>query len=436
MQFSKSNQIAERLHRVVPGGAHTYAKGDDQYPEGMAPIIRRGWGCRVEDADGNTFIEYGAGLRAVTLGHAFAPVTRAATEAMTAGENFARPSTIELEAAEAFLDIVDRAEMVKFAKNGSDATNGAVRLARAATGRSMVAICADHPFFSVDDWFIGSTAMPAGVPSQVRELTIKFAYNDLDSVRDLFARHPGQIACVVLEAATSVEPAEGFLPGLRRLCDAEGALLIFDEMITGFRWHLGGAQAEYDVTPDLSAFGKALGNGFAVSALAGRRDLMELGGIRHRGSRVFLLSTTHGAERHALAAAMAVMSTYRELGVVEQLYCQGDRLRAGVRVAIERHGLTGYFDVIGRSCNLVYATRDQDGKPSQPFRTLFLQEMLRRGVLAPSFVVNYGHDDAAIDQTIAAADEALDVYRKALDEGIDAHLTGRPVRPVMRPSND
>ena len=436
MRFAKSNEIADRLHHLVPGGAHTYAKGDDQYPEGMAPVIVRGNGCRVEDADGNTFIEFGAGLRAVTLGHAFPPVTGAAAEAMTAGENFARPSTIELEAAEALLDIIDRADMVKFAKNGSDATNGAVRLARAATGRPMVAICGDQPFFSVDDWFIGATAMPAGIPEPVRGLTVKFPYNDLQAIGDLFERHPGQIACLVLEAATSVEPAAGFLEGLRRICDDEGALLIFDEMITGFRWHLRGAQAEYNVTPDLSAFGKALGNGFAVSALAGRRDLMELGGIRHRGPRVFLLSTTHGAERHALAAAIAVMASYRELNVVAQLYCQGDRLRAGVQAAIERHGVAGHMEVLGRSCNLVFATRDQERQPSQPFRTLFLQEMLRRGVLAPSFVVNYGHDDAAIDETIEAVDGALEVYRRALEDGVDAHLAGRPVRPVMRPTND
>lgn len=436
MQFAQSSQIVDRLHRLVPGGAHTYAKGDDQYPEGMAPVIVRGRGCRVEDADGNSLIEYGAGLRAVTLGHAFEPVIAAAAEAMADGENFARPSTIELQAAEDFLGIVDRADMVKFAKNGSDATSAAVRLARAATGRPLVAICGDQPFFSVDDWFIGATAMPAGVPQPVRELTLKFAYNDLDSVRGLFASNPAGIACVVLEAATAVEPADGFLQGLRRLCDEEGAILIFDEMITGFRWHLRGAQAEYDVTPDLSAFGKGLGNGFSVSALAGKRELMELGGIRHHGQRVFLLSNTHGAERHSLAAAIAVMAAYRELGVVEQLYCQGDRLRAGIGASIERHGLTGFVEVIGRSCNLVFATRDQDQQPSQPFRTLFLQEMLRRGVLAPSFVVNFGHDDAAIDETIEAADGALAVYRRALQDGVDAHLVGRPVRPVMRPTSE
>lgn len=435
MRFTKSTQAADRLHRLVPGGAHTYAKGDDQYPERMAPLIARGRGCRVEDVDGNTFIEYGAGLRAVTLGHAFRPVIEAAAGAMADGENFARPSTIELEAAEAFLGIIDRAEMVKFAKNGSDATTAAVRLARAATGRSVVAVCADQPFFSVDDWFIGTTPMAAGIPQPIRDLTVTFRFNDLDSVRALFDRHPDQIACLVLEPATAVEPEAGFLDGLRAICDERGALLIFDEMITGFRWHLRGAQAEYEVTPDLSAFGKALGNGFSISALAGRRELMELGGIRHPGQRVFLLSNTHGAERHALAASLAVMAAYRDLDVVTTLYRQGDRLRRGVTASIDRHGLGNQVAILGRSCNLVYATRDADGQPSQPFRTLFLQELLRRGILAPSFVVNIAHDDAIIDETVDAVDEALAVYRRALEDGVETRLEGRPVRPAMRPAN-
>jgi glutamate-1-semialdehyde 2,1-aminomutase len=434
-RFVKSTEATDRLHQLVPGGAHTYAKGDDQYPEGMAPVLVRGRGCRVEDADGNSFIEYGAGLRAVTLGHAYEPVVAAAAAAMADGENFARPSMIELEAAEAFLGIIDRAEMVKFAKNGSDATSAAVRLARAATGRSVIGICADQPFFSTDDWFIGTTAMAAGIPQPIRDLTATFRFNDLGSVAELFDRHPGQVACLVLEAATVTEPAAGFLEGVRAMCDEQGALLVFDEMITGFRWHLRGAQAEYGVTPDLSAFGKALGNGFSVSALAGRRDLMELGGTRHAGTRVFLLSNTHGAERHALAASIAVMAAYRQLDVVGTLYRQGDRLRHGIDASIKRHDLEPYVAILGRSCNLVYATRDPDGQPSQPYRTLFLQELLRRGILAPSFVVNLAHDDRAIDETIEAVDGALAVYRTALEDGVETLLEGRPVRPVMRATN-
>jgi glutamate-1-semialdehyde 2,1-aminomutase len=434
-RFDASRSLLERLHDLVPGGAHTYAKGDDQYPEAMAPMIVRGEGCRVEDVDGNRYLEYGIGLRSVTLGHAYGPVIDAAAAKMRDGTNFVRPSTIELEAAEEFLAIVRRADMVKFAKNGSDATTAAVRLARAATGRTMVAICAEQPFFSVDDWFIGATGMPAGVPDETRQLTVRFHYNDIESVRALFDAHPHQIACIVLEPATYLEPQPGFLSDLRDLCHERGALLIFDEMITGFRWHLRGAQEVYDVTPDLAAFGKALGNGFSISALAGRRDLMELGGLHHERERVFLLSTTHGAETHALAAAIAVMEAYQERDVVDCLYRQGSRLAEGVRQAIGHHGLEGHVEVLGRPCNLVYATRDQERQPSQPFRTLFLQETIRRGLLAPSLVISYAHDDPAVDETVEIIDQALGVYRSALDDGIERHLEGRPVKPAMRSRN-
>jgi glutamate-1-semialdehyde 2,1-aminomutase len=266
-------------------------------------------------------------------------------------------------------------------------------------------------------------------------MTLRFHYNDLASAEALFAGHPGQIACVILEPAGSTEPAEGFLAGLLELCEREGALLVFDEMITGFRWDLGGAQHVYGVTPHLSSFGKGLGNGFSVSALVGRRAVMELGGLTHDRERVFLLSNTHGAETHGLAAAVAVMGIYRSEPVVETLYRQGERLARGVRQVAEARGVAGRFGVTGRSCNLVFTTRDADDHPSQPFRTLFMQEMIRRGILAPSFVVSYSHTDADIDRTIAAVDEALVVYRRALEDGVERYLPGRPVQPVMRPFN-
>jgi len=305
--FDRSTAAQARLHELVPGGAHTYARGADQYPEDMAPVIARGFGARVEDLDGNTFVEYGMGLRAVTLGHGYEPVTSAVAQAITEGVSFTRPSGLELRAAETFLAQVPGAEMVKFAKNGSDVTTAAVKLARAATGRTRVAVCRSQPFFSTDDWFIGTTPMRAGVLEAESRLTVGFDYNDLDSVRSLLARYPGEIACLILEPATAgAEPERGFLEGLRELADEDGFVLVFDEMITGMRWSRHGAQHVYGVTPDLSTWGKALGNGFPISALAGRRELMELGGLRTDASRVFLLSTTHGAETAGLAAYLAV----------------------------------------------------------------------------------------------------------------------------------
>ncbi|MER6534215.1 glutamate-1-semialdehyde 2,1-aminomutase [Streptomyces sp900105755] len=431
--LSRSRQANERLHALIPGGAHTYAKGDDQYPENLAPVISHGSGAHVWDVDGNRYIEYGSGLRSVSLGHAHPRVTEAVRREIDRGSNFVRPSIVEVEAAERFLATVPTADMVKFAKNGSDATTAAVRLARAVTGRPRVALCADHPFFSVDDWFIGTTPMNAGIPAATNELTVSFPYGDLAATEELLTRYQDEIACLILEPATQNEPPPGYLAGLRDLADRHGCVLVFDEMITGFRWSEAGAQGLYGVVPDLSTFGKALGNGFAVSALAGRRELMERGGLRDSGDRVFLLSTTHGAETHSLAAAMAVQATYVEEGVTARLHTLGERLAAGVRDAAAAMGVGDHVVVRGRASNLVFATLDEDLRPSQQYRTLFLRRLLAGGVLAPSFVVSSALEDADIDRTVDVVAEACAVYRKALDAGNPAAwLGGRPVKPVFR----
>jgi glutamate-1-semialdehyde 2,1-aminomutase len=372
------------------------------------------------------------GLRAVTLGHAYPGVLSAVTAALASGTNFTRPAPIEVECAEALLEEVEGAEQVKFSKDGSTVTTAAVKLARAFTGRDLIAVCKDHPFFSYNDWFFAVTPMQAGIPEAVRRLTVTFRYNDLTSLEALFDAHPGKIAGVVLEPARTQEPAPDFLPGVKQLCEKNGAVMILDEMITGFRWARGGAQQTYGVTPHLSTFGKALANGFSVSALVGLRDIMRLGGTAGDRERVFLLSTTHGAETHALAAAVATMREYRTQPVIETLYERGDALRQGVEQVVDGLGLRGHFRLAGRSCNLLFETLDGAGQPSQPFRTLFMQELIRHGVLAPSFVVSFAHSKADIEQTVDAVDAALRVYKSALEEGVEKFLVGRAVKPVYR----
>jgi glutamate-1-semialdehyde 2,1-aminomutase len=430
--FAASNAHISAVHDLIPGGAHTYAKGDDQYPAGMAPVIEGGAGCRVRDIDGNEYVEYGSGLRSNILGHGFEPVLRAVRRWLDDGVNFVRPHRIELEAAERITDLIPSAEMVKFGLNGSDATTAAVRLARAYTGRDMVAVCRDQPFFSADDWFIVTTPMSAGVPDAVRHLTVQFSYNDLGDLARLFDTYPGQIAAVMLEAETAQPPAPGYFDGLRRLCDLNGALLVLDEMITGFRWHERGAQFVHRIDPDLCTFGKGIANGFPVSALAGRRDVMRLGGFVDDADRVFLLSQTAGAQPWALAAMLAAIDCCERDRISERLHRIGGDLRRGVEAVVAEAGLSSYFELRGRDCNLTYLARDDAGQPSQAFRTLVLQELVDRGILAPSFVVCAAHDAAAIEQTVDAVAELMPRYRLALEYGIDQVLRGRPVRPAIR----
>jgi glutamate-1-semialdehyde 2,1-aminomutase len=430
--FTTSNAYVAAVHDLIPGGAHTYAKGDDQYPADMAPVIERGAGCRVWDIDGNEYVEFGSGLRSNLLGHGFEPVVRAAQRWLGEGVNFVRPHNLELEAAERLTDLIPSAEMVKFGLNGSDATTAAVRLARAYTGRDLVAVCRDQPFFSTDDWFIGTTPMSAGIPGAVRHLTVQFGYNDLPDLARLFDAHPGQIAAVILEAETVEPPAPGYFDGLRRLCDQNGALLILDEMITGFRWHERGAQFVHGIDPDLCTFGKGMANGFPVSALAGRRDVMRRGGFVDDADRVFLLSQTAGGQAWALAAMLAVIDTCQQERISERLHQIGAELRRGVEDVVADAGLSSYFQLRGRDCNLVYVARDAFGQPSQAFRTLVLQEFVDRGILAPSFVVCAAHDPASIQQVVEAVAELMPVYQRALESGVEQVLRGRPVRPAIR----
>ncbi len=435
MKFTESIHLQRRFNEVIPGGAHTYAKGDDQFPEFMPAYIVKGKGCRVWDADGNEYIEYGSGLRCVGLGHAFEPIVTAAYNQMKLGTNFSRPSTIELECAEEFLSLIEGADMVKFCKNGSDATDGAIKLARAYTGRDMIGMCGSHPFLSVNDWFIGSTPMAGGVPDAVKKLTAKFYYNDLESAEKMFADYPNQISCVILEAEKADPPLDNFLHKLRDLTHKNGAVFIIDEMITGFRWHLGGAQKKFNIVPDLSSWGKAIGNGFSISALVGKREIMELGGLYHNKERVFLLSTTHGAETHALAAGIATIKFYKEHDVIARLHEQGKKLEEGVMKASRDLNLQDKVAIVGPPCCSVYTSRDQNNQPSQPFRTLFIQETMKRGLLMPSSIVSYSHSDEDIKTTVEKIHEALIVYKKALDEGIEKYLEGRNVQPVWRKYN-
>lgn len=433
--FEQSDALRKRAHDRIPAGCHTYSKGDDQFPQLSPGFIVRGSGVRVWDVDGNEFLDWGMGLRSVILGHCYQPVLEAVRAQLDQGANFTRPSLLELELADRMATLIPAAEMFKFAKNGSDATTAAVRLARAFTGRDKVVVCQDHPFFSFDDWFIGSTPPNAGIPEAISRLTLRFPYNDLPALQTLFAENAGEIACIIMEAATLQEPLPGFLQEIRRLTQENGALLILDEMITGFRWHLGGAQRYYDIKPDLSTFGKAIANGFSVAAVAGRRDVMELGGIRHSERKVFLLSSTHGGETHCLAAALATLRELEDRSAVDALWSTGRLLQKGVNELATRAGLADYVQCVGYPCSPAIVCKDERGVVSMPFRTLFLQETIAAGVLIPYIAIAYQHTPVDVERTLEAVEQALQVYGRALEDGVDQHLVGPAVKPVFRAFN-
>jgi glutamate-1-semialdehyde 2,1-aminomutase len=426
----------QRLLKVIPGGAHTYSRGYDQHPANAPQILAAGKGAYVFDADGKRFLDYGMGLRAVNIGYAEDEIDEAAIRQLRNGNNLTRPSLIELQAAELLVGLIDGADMVKFTKNGSTSVSAAVKLARAYTGRELIARCAEHPFFSYDDWFIGSTPLTRGIPQQTIEQTKLFGYNDIASLEQLLAQYPGQIACVVLEPAATEEPRPGFLSAVQELCRSSGTVLVLDEMITGFRWHLKGAQHLYGVQPDLCTFGKAMANGYSVSCVAGRRDIMELGSIEFAGrERVFLLSTTHGAEMSGLGAFVATIDFMQRHRVVEHLWDYGARLLKLMTERAQAHGVASSFKVGGVACSPYYATLDASGGASLPLRTLFCQEMIRNGVLMPWIALSFRHGEAELAATAQALDRTFAVYRRALEEGVERYLEGPVIQPVFRKYN-
>lgn len=447
----------ERLHKVIPGGAHTYSRGDDQYPANAPEILVSGQGAYVEAADGRRLLDYGMGLRAVTLGYADERVNRAAARGMSLGVNLTRASVLELEAAERLVALVDGADMVKFAKNGSNVTTAAAKVARAYTGRQYICVPRQHPFFSFDDWFIGATQLKRGIPPIHHQTTLLFDYNDIASLQALFDAHPGEIAGVMLEPATTVGPcpqcaaanrmappdgqrcpghADNFLLQVQALCRRDGALFILDEMITGFRWHLKGAQYLFGVTPDLTTFGKGMANGFAMAALVGRREVMEVGGINRPGQeRTFLISTTHGGEMSSLAAFMETVSIYEELPVVEHLWSFGQKLIDGFEALAREAGIDHSFQMQGNAISMNYLTLDALGRSDLALRTLFSQEMIRGGVLMPWIAPSYAHNQADLDRTMQAARTAFKIYAQALERGTEGLLIGEPIKPVFRQYN-
>lgn len=434
--LTRDEVLANRARSLIPGGAHTYSKGDDQFPLNAPRLIERGEGCELWGADGKCYLDLAMSLGTVLLGHAYEPVLEAVRNELSRGVNFVRPSIIEGELAELLVDVIPNAEMVKFSKNGSDATTAAVKLARAYTGRDYVLRCSADPFNSVHDWFIGSTIMSRGVPGRVQDLTLKFDYNDIRSVEVLIDQYPNQIACVLLEPVSFIEPKENFLEKLKSLCETKGIVLIFDEVVSGFRFSLGGAQEMVGVTPHLSAFGKGMANGFALSALVGERDLMELGGLDHEEERVFLLSTTHGGETHSIAAAIKTIQDIRDLNAVDHFAQVGASLKNGMLEAASSVGAEPYISVSGYDCKPSILVTDGEGLPTAEVRTLFLQETAARGLLVPYIVPSFAHKKTHIDKAIEIMAKSLKIVKEAIEtETVAERIKGPLVKPVFRKQN-
>jgi len=451
------NKITNRLLRVIPGGSHTYSRGADTFPENAPPILDRGKGTYIFDYNNKKYLDYGMGLRSVNIGYAESSINNSAISAIKKGNNLTRPSIIELKAAELITSLIKHADMVKFTKNGSTAVTAAVKLARAYTGKEIILRCAEQPFFSFDDWFIGSTKVPRGVTNVTRKLTKKFHYNDIESLKKNIIKFKNRIACVVLEPSSTECPKidkndsaccnkavcdrnfkkeNHFLKQVEKICKENKIVFILDEMITGFRWHLEGAQHFYGVKPDMSTFGKAMANGFSVSAVCGKKKIMELGSItKTNQERVFLLSTTHGAEMSSLAAFIETVKFLKKNNVIEHNWNYGAKLIKQSNKIAKKLGIQDYFNFSGIACSPLFNCLDHNKNNSLEFRTLFIQEMLKYNILMPWVSISYRHNEKTLKKTLMALEKTLYVYKKALKLGVRKYLKGHVIKPVFRKFN-
>jgi glutamate-1-semialdehyde 2,1-aminomutase len=435
--FEASDRYRAEVHGLIPGGAHTYSKGDDQYPTLSPAAIVRGKGSRVWDLDGNEYIDVGLGLGAVSLGHAYEPVLSAVRDQIGKGSAFQRPASIELEFARDFVEAIPGAERVKFAKNGSSVTTAAVKLARAFTGRPLIAFPGNHPFYSYDDWFIGSTLCDGGVPDHTKSLSVLYDSTRPESLERLFSQYPDQIACVITEPEDAILQSPEIIGEVGRIARRGGAVFILDEMVTGYRSAFPSAGAMYGVEADLSTWGKTIGNGYSFAALTGRADIMDLGGIKQRlAPRVFLISTTHGGEAHAIAAARATLHEYQAKDVVGHQRRIVKRAAEGMALVVDAHGLRNSLQVHASPWRIITVCKDREGAVSPALRALLIQEMIGRGVLFPGyFLPCFEHTEADVDHFLKAFGASAAVYSQARESGTEDLLIGEGARPVFRRYN-
>ena len=423
--WSESRKLLERALRSIPIASQTFSKSHLQLPKDNAPLfISHGKGSRIWDVDGNQYVDLLMGLGAVTLGYCDGDVNAAISAQLEKGTVFSLPSTLEMQLAEKIIELVPSAEMVRFGKAGSDATSGAVRLARHHTGREQVIACGYHGWH---DWYIGSTTRNSGVPSEVCGLTHPAPFNDLDYVETCFTKQPDKIAAVILEPVSVTEPKPGYLSGLKKLCEKHGALLIFDEVVTGFRYSLGGAQEYYGVTPHLTALGKGMANGMPVSAVVGPKYLMQ-------GMEEIFFSGTFGGECLSIAACIATLIKMENQNVPQNFWNVGGRLQRKLYGKITRFKLDDVLSIAGTECNGFILCKDTASIPAATIETFLIGELLSHGIFSlGSLVMNNSFGDREIDITVSA----FSIFCEKLSAGIESGTLADvmeypPIEPIFK----
>ncbi|MFA6446636.1 MAG: aminotransferase class III-fold pyridoxal phosphate-dependent enzyme [Patescibacteria group bacterium] len=423
--FAKSQKMFSSVKERIPLAAQTFSKCYLQYVKGGSPLfVTHAKGSHVWDVDGNEYIDFINGLLPVILGHCYGPVDEAIKKQLKKGIAFPLPSPLEDELAKLLIKHIPCAEMVRYGKNGSDVTSGAIRVARAVTGREHVAACGYHGWH---DWYIGSTTRKLGVPVSTQKLTHPFAYNDIASLKKLFKKYHGKIAAVIMEPMNYYEPDKDFLKQVKEIAHKNGALLVFDEVITGFRWGLGGAQKYFGITPDLATFGKSMANGMPISALVGKKIYMK------RVADIFY-SFTNGGEALSLAAAIATIKEMEKKNVIPTIWKKGTYLKEKVNALIKKNGLDSVIKIKGKPCWQVIFFTPSNGFSDLEIKSYVQQEILQEGILwYGQHNMSFSHSQKDLDTTIRAYAKVLPKLKQVLEKGtLKKELVGEPITNIFK----
>jgi len=424
-KFTKSNKLLKKIGAKIPLASQTFSKSHLQYIQGCSPLfVTRAKGARVWDVDGNEYIDFISGLLPIILGYQYRVVDDAIKRQLKAGIIFSLSSPLEYELAQLLIKHIPCAEMVRFGKNGSDVTTGAVRLARAITSRDYIAVCGYHGWH---DWYIGSTARNLGVPKSTRAMTHAFIYNNIDSLKRIFKKYKNKVAAVIMEPMNYVEPKDNFLRKVKEMTHKNGALLIFDEIITGFRYDLGGAQKLFGVMPDLATFGKSMANGMPISALVGRRKYMK------KISDIFY-SFTFGGEVLSIAAAIATIKEMEKKKVIDYIWRLGEYLQNNTNKLIKKHRLENVMWVAGKPCWQVFIISPTEKYTNLEIKSFLQQELLQRGFLWNGLHnMSFSHTRNDLDSLLKAYGQIFLKLRDLLDKNkLKENLKGKPIVNIFK----
>ena len=443
-KIKRSNQLYSIGKKIIPSGGQTYSKGVTQFTDGVAPkYLDSGKGAYAIDVDGNKYIDYVLACQPLILGYSDKDVNKAINKQLKKGSTFSLHNKLEIDVAKTLIEIVPSAEMVRFGKNGADATTIGIRLARAYTKRDEIAFCGYHGWH---DWFIATTDLNGGIPKFNNDLIHKFNYNDIESLEKIFKKRKNKIAAVMMEPLAVAEPKcyssktckrkicksfcqNNFLHKVKKLAKKNGAVLIFDEVVTGFRFSLGGAQELTGVTPDLTALAKAMSNGVPISAIVGKKNIMKL------LDKTFF-SFTYGGDCIGLSAAKATIEKIKKKNVIEHIYKMGNHLKKGINNLSMKHGLQDYIKCVGYPCRSILSINGNKKFNDLEIKTFIQQELFKRGILWAAYhTISWSHKKREIDKTLNAFSDIFDIFEKKFIKSnlrIKNSLEGKMLKPVFR----